>query len=251
MNNVKGSTANETKLIKSIQGAVGANQDGVIGTQTLSDLACRLKAITEPLTLLVYGQPVIIAKDIKPLAQPGKGLRHIPNSLSGSFYGRFKSPSGGIYTAPVSICVSEGEAKRALSCHYYEGYPESVLYRKKDGSFGWARVSNAELLPGYISWAVGGMGLLDHYDPAAEGFTGKFADVLRKTNHAMLGIKNGHTFQVLCRNMTGQQVNAFAKTLGLELAIMLDGGHIAGMNGGEPFAKVNTSITQYYAIQGI
>jgi len=95
------------------------------------------------------------------------------------------------------------------------------------------------------------MGLLDFYDPNAEGFVGVYSDVLRDTNHAVLGIKNGHVYMVYCASMTAAQVNAFAKKLGLEKAIMLDGGHIAGINGEESFAKINTVITQYYLIQGI
>lgn len=253
MTNVKGATANETKLIKGIQKAVGANQDGVIGPQTLSDLACILRSITEPLTLNIYGMPVIIARDILPIARPGKGLGAIPNSISGSFYGRFKDDNGKEYTAPVSICVRDDMLAKdcqTLSCHYWEGYPESVLYRVADGSFGIKRVKTSGELPS-VKWAVGGMGLLGNYNPAAEGFTGKFSDVLRLTNHTMLGVKNGYCYLVYCRDMTGAQVNDFAKTLGLEMAVMLDGGHIAGMNGTEAFAKINTGITQYYVIQGI
>jgi len=106
-------------------------------------------------------------------------------------------------------------------------------------------------MPSNLSWAVGGFGLLDNYAPALEGFVGAFSDVLRDTNHAMLGVKNGHVFMVYCESKTAPQVNALAKTLGLEYAIMLDGGHIAGINGSEGFAKINTGITQYYMIQGI
>ena len=39
MNSVKGSTTSETKLIKAVQSAVGAKVDGLIGAQTMSDIA--------------------------------------------------------------------------------------------------------------------------------------------------------------------------------------------------------------------
>ena len=87
-------------------------------------------------------------------------------------------------------------------------------------------------LPDGIRWAVGAMGLLDNYDPAAEGFSGAYADVRRKTNHTVLGVKTGMVHLVYCRNMTGQQVNEFCRDkMKLELAVMLDGGHVAAING--------------------
>ena len=36
-----------------------------------------------------------------------------------------------------------------------------------------------------------------------------------------------------------------------ELAVMLDGGHVAAINGAESFAKINTSQAQYYLIQAV
>ncbi len=116
-------------------------------------------------------------------------------------------------------------------------------------------MKNVNQLPKDISWAVGGLGLLDNYAPATEGFakySGKdFTDVLRKTNHSMLGIKNGYVFLCYVANKTATEVNALAKKLGFEYAIMLDGGHIAGIYGTESFAKINSSITQYYIIKAV
>jgi hypothetical protein len=245
MNVVRGSTSNETKMIKGIQAAVGALQDGLIGEQTMSDIACLLKADCFPLTLKIYGAPVIIAKTITPIHAPNKPLRAFPNSISGSFYVR-QAVGGNV---PVSICISGGVPYRLYSCHANEGLPESVLYRQVNGTMGIKRARFIGELPDNIMWAVGGMGLLDMYDPKAEGFTGVYADVLRRTNHSMLGIKNGYVYMVYCPNMTGQEVNAFAKKLGLEKAIMLDGGHIAAINGAEGFAKINTAVSQAYVIQ--
>jgi hypothetical protein len=247
MNIVTGSTANETKLIKGIQAAAGAVVDGEIGTQTLSDIACKFKADCFPLTLKIYGAPVIISNDIIPVATPGTGLSYYDNSMNGSFY--MEQDVGG--NVPCSILVSGGVVKRSDACHASLGFPESALYRTKNGMFGITRAKTVKDLPDEISWAVGGMGLLYNYDPKAEGFTGKFADVTYVNNHAMLGIKNGHVYMVYCAAMSSDQCNAFAKLIGLEKAILLDGGHIAGMNGSESFAKINTAITQYYMIQAI
>ena len=60
------------------------------------------------------------------------------------------------------------------------------------------------------------------------------------------------TCVIYCKSMTGRQVNEFCRDkLQLDYAIMLDGGHVAAINGEESFAKVNTAQVQYYLIQGV
>lgn len=248
MKTVTGATSNEKKMIRAIQTAVGAISDGQIGAQTMSDLARMVDAECFPLTLQIYSQPVIIAKDITPFA-PGTALKNWSNSISGSFSANGK---------PCSILIQDGVVKWGYACHaipYMK--PESVLYRLQDGTVGIKRVVNTDELPEGIVWAVGGLGLLDNYDPNAEGFckltangkTENFSDVLRKTNHTMIGAKGGYIYLAYCKNMTASGVNSYAKKLGLEMAIMLDGGHVAAINGTESFAKINTGLRQAYAIQ--
>lgn len=241
MNTVKGSTGSETKLIKAIQKAVGANQDGLIGAQTMADIAVALNADCWPLTINLYSQPTIICRDIV-ACNPKAGCRNFSNSLSGSFSYQQK---------PCSILVSGGKTVYGAACHAWLGKPESVLYRLQGGGFGIRRCKASAELPQGVRWAVGGMGLLDLYDPAAEGFSGQYADVLRRTNHTVIGIKNGMVYLVYCQSMTAAQVNAHAKKLGLEYAVMLDGGHVAAINGAESFARINTNQVQYYLIQGV
>lgn len=246
MNIVTGETPDEVSLIKGIQKAIGANVDGQIGLQTLSDIACKLGAANFPGTYKIYGVPVIIANDIIIKPSPGTGLAAYANSMNGSFFYAGK---------PCAICVFDGVTYCSAACHSGDGYPESVLYKLRDGAIGLARIKSTSELPGNLMWAAGGLGLLSNYNPDAEGFkqlaSGDYSDVLRCTNHAMLGVKNGHVYMVYCPSMTAAQVNALAGTLGLEKAIMCDGGSIAGMNGGESFAKINTGVTQYYLIQGV
>jgi hypothetical protein len=175
--------------------------------------------------------------------------------MNGSFYGKFKDEAEKVYYGPCSICVAGGKIIQALACHYWQDFPESVLYGTEYRTVSISRVKKAEELPERVVWAVGGLGLLDNYNPDDEGLkkigSQDFSDVLRDTNHALLGVKNGYIYLAYCASMTVNQVNEFAKKLGLELAIMLDGGHIAGINGSEPFARINTSITQYYVIQAV
>ena len=233
MRDVKGSTSEEIRMIKAIQRSVGALDNGWIGNQTLSDIAARLGADCWPLNVELYGQPAILARDIDPLNLSGR----LPeNSISGSF-----SWQG----APCSILVRGGKIVRGMSCHYPT--PESVLYKTAGGAVRIARVSSAAAL-GDVVWEVGGMGLLGNYNPAAEGFTGAYSDVLRKTNHTVLGYKGGMLYGVYCKNMTAQQVNALCRNkLKLEYAVMLDGGHVAAIHAA--CSKINTNQRQYYAVR--
>ena len=227
MRDVKGVTSEEIRMIKAIQRSVGALENGWIGNQTLSDIAAKLGADCFPLNVELYGQPCILARDIDPLNLSGR----LPeNSISGSFSWQGQ---------PCSILV------RGMSCHYPR--PESVLYKTTGGAVRIARVSSAAAL-GNVVWAVGGMGLLGNYNPAAEGFTGAYSDVLRKTNHTVLGCKGGLLYGVYCRSMTAQQVNAFCRDkLKLEYAVMLDGGHVAAIHGA--CNKINTQTRQFYAVR--
>ena len=227
MRDIKGATSEEVRMIKAIQRSVGALDNGWIGNQTLSDIAAKLGAECFPLNVELYGQPCILARDIEPVNMSGPLPR---NAISGSFSWQGQ---------PCSILV------RGMSCHCPT--PESVLYKTRDGAVRIARVSSADAL-GDVVWAVGGLGLLDRYDPAAEGFTGAYSDVLRKTNHTVLGYKGGLLYGVYCRSMTAQQVNAFVRDkLKLDYAIMLDGGHIAAINGA--CNKINTQTRQFHAVR--
>ena len=241
MNNIIGTTDSETAMIKAIQRAVGAAEDGVIGGETMAAIAAKLGADCFPITLEIYDQPTIIAKDVV-VCNPSTGLRAYNNSLSGSFSYQKK---------PCSILVNWGKAVCESACHAWLGQPETVLYRLYSGEFGIQRCMYASQLPDGVKWAVGGIGLLDFYDPDTEGFTGTYADVLRKTNHTAMGIKGGMVYLIYCSNMTGREVDEHCRKLGLELAVMLDGGHVAAVNGAERFARINTSQVQYYMIQGV
>lgn len=242
MTNMKPGTTSEKRLLTTIQAVVGAEQDGIIGPASAVDLAAKLGANCWPLTIQLYGNPIIVAKDIVASA-PSKGCKNFSNSISGSFSYQQK---------PCSVLVNNGQTVYGGACHAWLSKPESVLYRLKDGTFGIRRCISASGLPENIRWAVGGMGLLDMYDPEAEGFTGSYADVLRKTNHTAIGVKNGLVYLIYAKNMTAQKVNDLCKnSLHLTYAVMLDGGHVAAINGEEKFAQINTSQVQYYLIQGV
>lgn len=239
MNYVSGATAEEKRLVKAIQTAVGAQADNSIGPVTLVDIAVKVKAKCFPLAVNLYEQPSIICDDIL-VFNPKTGCGSYTNSISGSFSYEKK---------PCSILVNDGKVVYGNSCHYWLKKPESVIYALKNGTHGIKRCISASELPSGVEWAVGGLGLLDNYNPTAEGFTGAYSDVLRLTNHTMIGVKNGKIYLCYCKNMTAQQVNAYAKKLNLEYAVMLDGGHVAAINSAS--TKINAAQVQYYAIQAV
>lgn len=239
MREVVGSTSEEKRMLRAIQRKLDALENGVVGNQTMSDIAVAVGADCFPLNVELYGQPCIIAKDIEPLNPKGR----LPeNSISGSFNDGYQ---------PCSVLISHARAQCWCACHWtLMSKPETVIYKTKDGRVRQKRVGHISIdLPlGDVDWAVGGMGLLDFYDPEAEGFTGQFSDVLRKTNHTVLGYRNGMLYGVYCKSMTAAQVNTFVKDkLKLEMAILLDGGHVAAINASDN--KINTGLSQLYAIK--
>ena len=171
MNSVKGSTTSETKMIKAVQSALNSKVDGLIGAQTMSDIAVEVGASCWPLTLQIYSNPVIICKDIDVIGTTTRCSAH-KNSISGSFSYQSK---------PCSILVNDGKAIAGSACHAWLNKPECVLYRLNNGKFGVKRCLYSTELPSGVKWAVGGMGLLNMYSPATEGFSGAYADVLRQT----------------------------------------------------------------------
>lgn len=242
MTNMTPGTGSEKKLNQAIQKAIGAAQDGIIGPASAVDLAAKVGADCWPLTIQLYNMPVIVAKDIT-VSNPKKGCKNFANSLSGSF---------SYVKQPCSIAINNGEVLCGSACHAWLGQPETVLYRLKDGRFGWKRCVSADELPANVKWAVGGMGLCGMYAPKSEGFTGQYSDVLRDTNHTALGAKNGLVYLIYCKSMTGAQVNEFCRDkLKLEYAVMLDGGHVASIWGEEKFSQINGAQPQYYLIQGV
>lgn len=183
---------------------------------------------------------------------PNTGVGAYADCLSGSF----TYPSG---VSPCSILVNKGTTIRSDACHAWLGFPETVLYRYKDGTFGIGKYKSANEIPNRqnVLWAVGGMGLLSMYNPAEEGFSkftknGKaynYTDVLRDTNHTVLAIKNNECYGLYVPSMTGSEVNAFCKEHKFDMAVMLDGGHIAAINTDD--IKINVGQQQGYALQFI
>ena len=243
MNDVKYSTQNERKMNVAIQTKLGAYANGIIGVDTLSSIAQEIGADCFPLTLKMYGFPTLVARDIIPFSPQNKPLTGYANSMLGSFtYKRAVDP--------CSILVNNGKVVFPNACHAFLGKPESVIYKTELGRVGITRALSANDLPKNTVTAVGGMGLMQNYDPTAEGFAGSYADVLKRTNHNVLGYKRGLWYGIYFPNMTASAINETVKNkFQFEYALLLDGGGLAAINGTETFAKINVGAKQGYAIQ--
>ena len=243
MKDIVGQTASEQRLIKEMQRIAGTREDGYLGIATLSDIAIKLGAKESfPAVFKMFGYNTIVGNDLIAF-DPNGGIA----SYTYSMLGGFTYPSG---QTPCSILINGGKVVCGTACHAHIGKPEGVIFRFENGGFGCAKVKSASELPKGVRWAIGGMSLGERYDPASEGFTGAYSDVLRKTNHNVLMMKGGKVYGVYFPTMTGAQIQTeIMSKFKPAMALLLDGGHLAAMNA--ETTKINTNTKQGYAIQFI
>lgn len=230
--------------VLSYQRAKGLTPDGVVGPMTWAKLNGIEQGITDK---KVLGVKCIECNEITIAEIKGKGS---VSKYANSICGTFTSPSG---VNVCSILVSNGKILGSYSCHFWPNqgnYPESVIYRLEDGTFGIKRCKTASELPVGVKWAIGGMGLGNNYNPGMEGFIGPYADVRRKTDHnALLIMPNNKILLALCENMDANQINAWVKKINAKYAILLDGGHLAAINSTQ--FKKRTTTKQGVIVQGV
>lgn len=246
MKDVTYETQNEKKVICGIQASTGALANGIIGMQTLTDIAIKLCPQVFPITCKLYGLPTIIAKDII-VCDPNSSVKPYENSISGSF----TYPSS---DKPCSILINNGKDIFSSACHAWLGKPEGVIARYKNGAYWQGRCKSTSDIPtrANVAWAIGGLTLGKNYSPVTEGFSGAYADVLRTTNHTILGVRNGFCYLCYMPNVTGAQIQSICQNkMKFDMALLLDGGHIAAINGTEPFAEINMNQYQGYILQGV
>lgn len=176
-----------------------------------------------------------------------QACKNYANSISGTFQYQNKANA---------ILICGGKVISNLSAHGWLGYPDTCLIYYKDGTLAVKRLVSipaAELQQ--VEWAISGVGLLDMYNPSAEGYakfkkngkTYDYSDVVRKTNHTAIGVKNGKVYGFYLSSMTGAEVNTYMKKQDMDFAIMLDGGHIAAVNCSQ--AQRNVGQKQHNIIQ--
>lgn len=193
--------------------------------------------------ILSAGPDKVIFAELKNTA----ACKNYSNCISGTF--QYNNSAN-------AILVNNGRVISNLSAHGWLGFPDTCLIYYKGGSLAVKRIisiPNDELQK--VRWAISGVGLLDMYNPSEEGYAkftknGKkydYSDVLRKTHHTAIGVKNGEVYGFYLPSMTGAEVNAYMKAQDMDFAVMLDGGHVAAIN--SDIANHNSSQKQHNIIQ--
>jgi len=207
--------------IKAIQKGLGTYEDGFIGDQTIDVLYRQFANVQYPYSdkffnaILIFGKP-----DKLELLQDSK-LTNKEYCMSGTFSWNRK---------PISIYINDGVIINDTACHKEEGFSETIMYY--DGKIKLKRARTAQELPD-CKWAIGGCSLVD---AKLDGFTRinasvDYSDVLRKTSHTILAYTTTEIVGIYyCGNYSQIQDLVFNK-LKLKGGILLDGGHIAAING--------------------
>jgi len=242
---------NLTEKTKAIQKELNIKQDGLLGPHTRDCMYRRFAKPNYPYHEKFYGQDVFLAdpNKLEPFDPRLKRARDYKNCLSGSFSWIVNNR-----WQPISVLIQNGRVVCPTACHATDiNMPESVLWF--DGEkHGIDRIKHVNELKNLdsIKWAIGGLGLKknnqrSYYDNKAEGFTGPFSDVLRKTSHMIIGFDASSFIAICVKSMGIAAIRNLVDNMGMTDAIMLDGGHLTAYNFGNH--KYNTSTKQRYMIQ--
>ncbi len=251
---LKGLNLNEISKIKAIQRAIRVVADGSFGSYTLDIMYRTFARPTEPYLLNAYGSYIIIGRpeSVNIISSELKGTKRYKNAISGTFS---TLEEGGKSGEPSSITINNGKVVRAWSCHIDDKKPESVLFYdgKKVGVEREQYASSLMAKHPNIKWAIGGLGLVKdgdykYFNDEAEGFVGRFGDVVRYTSHTVIyEDKWGYIGLMFVKNKNTYQIINILKNLGVKNAVQLDGGHLGSINADG--YRYNTSQKQLSVIQ--
>src|SRR5574343_189078 len=146
-------------------------------------------SVTKNQTHQLWGKPNEL--DVKIVDKKIWDITEWSNWVNGTFFWFDKKGK----TFPTSTLIIDGDIIRDEANHLWDYVcPQSVIVVYKDGFVGMQTVRYAHQLDALrgIRLAIGGVGLVNtldqtfEYNPAKEGFKGKFADVLAKRNKTVL-----------------------------------------------------------------
>jgi N-acetylmuramoyl-L-alanine amidase len=183
-----------------------------------------------------------------------------PYCINGSFQWWLDAARQNPY--PTSILIIDGEILRNESNHLYDSdSPQSVFIKYKDGTIDMQTVKYAsELDYENIECAFGGLGLINmsddsfRYSPVNEGFFGKFADVLRRSNKTVFGynFNTKKVYLLAVENCTMSELFDIITYTGTgeeyHLAVMGDGGGAVFLNNADDMVVYGDGRTTYNII---
>ena len=169
-----------------------------------------------------------------------------PNCVNGTFF--WHTDKANIKYA-TSILYADGKVYQASANHL--PYPQSCYIKYKDNTVDLKRIKYlSELDLGKIDLVIGGVGIRNvfdssfRYNPAAEGFSGAFEDVLRRSNKTFIGYNKrlNKQYLLVLKNVTMAEAIAIISDNSLgeafDICLMIDGG-------GSPFLNNLTDMIVY------
>lgn len=126
--------------------------------------------------------------------------------------------------------------------HDYLQYKRGTVYYK-DGKMFVDRIY--DIRPYNPDWAISGVMLYPNYNPTIEGFTGQYADVLRKTNHTAIGFKGNKIYLIVQQNVTLNdfRINILNSPIAFDGLVNLDGGGSTQINYNGKGLKASRKVT--------
>lgn len=176
----------------------------------------------EPYTYHIEGITHIIECD--PMAvknvetQCATNKTDLKNFVSGTY---IMLQENGKY-APLGMCKNEDKLFANIMTH---GKPVATLIIYKDGTVKMKYVSDITKETN-VRFAISGYGIYPKVTAENEGFTGKYADVLRSTDRPIIGYRSKDNKIVIAVRSasSAERANQTAKNLKLDFAISLDAG---------------------------
>lgn len=176
------------------------------------------------------------------------------NIVNGTFF--WRDAQGKTYS--TSPLIVDGVIYQQYCNH---SKPQSVFIIYKDGTVALQKVTDVKQIANFsnVRIALGGIGLrntLDKnfkYDPAGEGFSGVYADVLRKTNKTVVGYSKttGKVYLLAVRNITHDDLIKLISTgESYDIAVSLDGGGSTFMDANKKYVFEGENTRRIHNIIG-
>lgn len=169
----------------------------------------------EGITHIVECDPLMVKNVETQCATNKTGFK---NFVSGTY---IMKQANGKY-APIGMCKNEDKLFANLMTH---GKPVATLIIYKDGTVKMKYVSDITKETN-VRFAISGYGIYPKVTAEDEGFTGKYADVLRSSDRPIIGYRSkDNKIVIAVRNASSaERANQTAKNLNLDFAISLDAG---------------------------